>query len=102
MSVGIISKADALYSLRPGAQWILTGDVIKWLDTIQTQPTESEIDAEIVRLQAEYNANQYQRDRVKEYPPLAEQLDLLYHDRINSTDTWMEAIQAVKNKYPKS
>jgi len=29
-------------------------------------------------------------------------LDAAYHDRINSTDTWMEAIQAVKNKYPKS
>ena len=52
--------------------------------------------------QAYINADQYKQDRVKEYPPLAEQLDMLYHDRINSTDTWMEAIQAVKTKYPKS
>ena len=102
MSVGNVTKADALYSLRPGAQWILTGDVIKWIDTIQAKPTESEINAEIVRLQSEYEAKQYQRDRALEYPPLAEQLDMLYHDRINSTDTWMEAIQAVKTKYPKS
>lgn len=44
----------------------------------------------------------YKYNRVKEYPSLSEQLDMLFHDRINSTDTWMEAIQAVKNKYPKS
>jgi hypothetical protein len=53
-------------------------------------------------VQAYIAANQYKQQRAVEYPPLAEQLDLLYHDRINSTDTWMEAIQAVKNKYPKS
>ena len=47
-------------------------------------------------------ARAYKQQRAVEYPPLAEQLDMLYHDRINSTDTWMEAIQAVKNKYPKS
>jgi len=47
-------------------------------------------------------SKQYKQQRAVEYPPLAEQLDMLYHDRINSTDTWMEAIQAVKNKYPKS
>lgn len=53
-------------------------------------------------IEAYIAANQYKQQRAVEYPPLAEQLDMLYHDRINSTDTWMEAIQAVKNKYPKS
>ena len=95
----------AILSLRPGAQWMLRDNdynSLEWVDTIQAKPTEEEIAAEIVRLQAEYDNKQYQRDRAPEYPPLAEQLDMLYHDRINSTDTWMEAIQAVKNKYPKS
>ena len=53
-------------------------------------------------IEAYIAANQYKQQRAVEYPPLADQLDMLYHDRINSTDTWMEAIQAVKNKYPKS
>lgn len=44
----------------------------------------------------------YQRDRASEYPSLADQLDMLYHDKINNTNTWLDAIQAVKNKYPKS
>jgi len=96
---------DAIISLRPGAQWRITEtnySSLVWADEIQTKPTKAELEAEVIRLQAEYETKQYQRNRAVEYPPLAEQLDLLYHDRINSTDTWMEAIQAVKNKYPKS
>ena len=50
---------------------------------------------------AEYNAKQYQRDRAKEYPSIQEQLDLQYWDKINNTNKWEEAINAVKTKYPK-
>lgn len=95
-------KSSALCSLRPTASFAVVNGEIQWFDTIQAKPTEEEINAEIVRLQAEYDAKQYQRNRAVEYPSLAAQLDMLFHDRINSTDTWMEAIQAVKNKYPKS
>jgi hypothetical protein len=48
----IIDKADALQSLRPGAQWVLRGDDLEWLDAEQTQPTEAEITAEVARLTA--------------------------------------------------
>jgi hypothetical protein len=48
----MITKSNALISLRPGAQWVLRGDDLEWLDTEQTQPTEAEITAEIARLQA--------------------------------------------------
>ena len=53
-------------------------------------------------VQAYVDAHAYKVQRANEYPSLADQLDMIYHDRINNTDTWMEAIQAVKNKYPKS
>ena len=43
----------------------------------------------------------YKLDRKREYPSLAEQLDMQYHDSINGTTTWADAIQAVKDKYPK-
>ena len=49
----IPTKSDALQSLRPGAEWVLRGDVLEWLDQTQTEPTESEIDTEIARLTAE-------------------------------------------------
>lgn len=97
--------AKAISSLCPGAKWELLGNDVSgliWNDNDIDQPSDSDIIAEATRLQAEYDNKQYQRDRASEYPALAEQLDMLYHDRINSTDTWMEAIQAVKTKYPKS
>jgi len=48
----MISKADAIQSLRPDAEWVLTGDELEWLDTEQTQPTEAEITAKIAELEA--------------------------------------------------
>jgi len=43
----------ALPLLRPGAQWTLRGDDIsglEWIDTKQTQPTETEINSKIAEL----------------------------------------------------
>ena len=94
----MITKADALQSLRPDAEWVLRGDDLEWLDTKQTQPTEAEIQAEIARLEADYAAKEYQRQRAAEYPSIVDQLDLLYH---GGMDAWKSAIQAVKDRYPK-
>ena len=96
-----IDKAHALLSLRPGAQWVLRGDELEWLDQNQTQPTDAEIDAELARLEAEYEAKSYARSRAAEYPSLQEQLDMQYWDAINGTTNWADAIAAVKTKYPK-
>jgi hypothetical protein len=93
-----MNTVDALQSLRPNAQWVLRGDSLEWLDTVQTQPTEAEITAEIARLQAEYDAKEYQRQRAAAYPSIADQLDLLYH---GGTDAWKAAITAVKEEFPK-
>ena len=49
----------------------------------------------------EYNSNKYQRDRAVDYPSLADQLDMQYWDKINGTNKWQQAINAVKQKYPK-
>ena len=73
-----MDKVDALMSLRPGAEWVLRGDELEWVDSNQTEPTEAEIQAEIVRLQADYDSKQYQRDRQPEYPDLADLADALY------------------------
>ena len=98
---GVADKTDAIVSLRPGAQWALRGDVLEWLDTEQTQPTDAEIEAEIVRLQADYDAKQYARDRADAYPSIQEQLDMQYWDSVNGTTTWKDAIEAVKTEHPK-
>ena len=92
---------EAIQSLRPNAQLVLRGDVIEWRDTTQTEPTQAEINAEITRLQAEYDSKQYARDRAEAYPSLAEQADMAYWDRQNGTTTLDDAISAVKLQFPK-
>ena len=49
-------------------------------------------------VQAYIDANAYKEKRQREYPPMAEQLDMIFHNGINA---WKEQIQAVKDKYPK-
>lgn len=99
------SISAALVSLRPTATWALHNpsdySSLEWLDTEQAQPTEAEIQAEITRLQAEYDARAYQRARAADYPSLAEQLDMLYWDGVNGTTNWANAIAAVKERNPK-
>jgi hypothetical protein len=61
-------------------------------------PTEEQILDEYNKLVVEYENNQYQRDRAKEYPSIENQLDTLYHE---GYDGWKVMIDEVKNKYPK-
>ena len=61
---------------------------------------EDLITAEITRLQADYDAKEYQRKRAEEYPSIAEQLDLIYHAG-QGGDAFQAAIKSVKDKHPK-
>jgi len=72
---------------------------IIWKDDAKDLPSDAEIDAEVKRLQAEYDANQYQRDR--QYPSIGDQLDMQYHDQLDGTTTWKDAIAKVKSDNPK-
>ena len=65
-----------------------------------TKPTQAEFDAEVKRLQAEYDAKAYQRKRQPEYPNIGDQLDDLYKAGAFSDDMTAK-IKAVKDKYPK-
>ena len=93
----------AVQILRPNAECVVRDNAeIEWLDTTQTEPTQSEIDAELTRLQAEYDSQQYARDRASAYPSLTDQADMAYWDRQNGTTTLDDAITAVKTAYPKT
>ena len=43
----------------------------------------------------------YAQYRAAAYPSIADQLDMQYHDGVDSTTTWADAIAAVKTKFPK-
>ena len=90
-------KLEAILKINPNAKVEITnGEITNWYDT--TPISEEDIQAKMNELQAEYDANQYQRDREKEYPSIAEQLDDLYH---NGIDGWKATIKITKDKYPK-
>ena len=61
----------------------------------------SDVEKEKIRLQAEYDAQEYARNRSSEYPPIGDQLDMIYKDMKDGTTTHAEAVEAVKTKYPK-
>jgi len=67
-----------------------------------TPISKADIEAKMVELQAEYDANQYQRDRETAYPSIQEQLDMQYWDKVNGTTNWEDAIAKVKLDNPKS
>jgi hypothetical protein len=94
---------DAILKINPNAEVNVSGDdinTIVWLNGTTPIP-KADIEAKMVELQAEYEANQYQRDRAVAYPSIQEQLDMQYWDKINGTNNWQDAINAVKAKYPK-
>jgi len=62
---------------------------------------ESKITTEIARLQSEYDAQEYARNRKPAYPSTGDQLDMMYKDTKNSTTTHADAVEAVKTKWPK-
>ena len=43
----------------------------------------------------------YSQLREEEYGSIKEQLDMIYWDRINGTNKWIDKITEIKNKYPK-
>ena len=89
-----------IQSLRPNAQLSVRGDVVEWLDTVQTEPTAAEIATEVTRLQAAYDAQAYARSRKAAYD-LLNQFEMQFDDAANGTTTWIDAINAIKQEFPK-
>jgi hypothetical protein len=76
----------------------IVSDLI-WRDENIQRPTDEALQAEMERLQAEYDNAQYARDR--QYPSVGDQLDALFHAGVFPAEMAAE-IQAVKDKYPKA
>ena len=51
--------------------------------------------------EAEAFKETYEYKRSVAYPTIEEQLDMQYHDKINGTTTWEDAVRAVKEANPK-
>lgn len=97
----------AILKINPNANFTVNADDINqitWLNGT-TPIAKEDIEAKILEVQAEYNADQYKRDRASKYPAIEEQLDKLWHDINNGTLTtsgeFYTAINTVKTNNPK-
>ena len=97
----------AIKAINPNAEVSVGNDDVNditWLNGT-TPITVTDIEAKMVEVQAEYDANQYQRDRV--YPSIGDQLDMLWHtmDKDNELQhkfyDFYQTIKKVKVAYPK-
>ena len=110
----------ALNKLRPGAQWTLTDSHlgVKWIeDSVGNLipaniiwndpspiPSKEELDLEIQAAELDYKNTEYQRLRRPEYPPLEQLADALYWQAQGDSSkmtSYLAAVEAVKQKYPK-
>src|SRR5210317_1086291 len=93
----------AIKKINPNAEVSVGNDSldnITWLNGTTPIP-KADIEAKMIEVQAEYDANQYQRDRATAYPSIQEQLDMQYWDKVNGTTNWEDAIAKVKLDNPK-
>jgi len=94
-----VERSGAIRSLiGPNKHYVLDGDTLICGEGV-TPPTEAEIDAEIIRLKAEYDAQEYARNRKAEYPDWGTQLNKIYDDGLTKWKT--EMVDPVKAKFPK-
>ncbi len=96
---------EAILKINPNAVVSVRGDnidtcEIQWHNGTTPIP-KADIEAKMIEVQAEYDANQYQRDRATAYPTIQDQLDMQYWDNVNGTTTWEDAIAKVKSDNPK-
>ena len=93
--VNEITTAQAIKSLDSTAEFTIYEDVITW---ITSEIAQAEIDAEVIRLQAVYDSQEYARSRKEEYPTIEECIHAILDDDLDALQVLR---QAVKDKYPK-
>ena len=79
-----IDVRSAVNSLVPNNASHIENEKITLWESIETQPTELEIDAEVIRLQAEYDAQEYARKREVEYPSIQECVHAILDDTLDA------------------
>lgn len=88
-----MNKHEAILKLNPSVVTI-RGDVAYDAKGNEVTYNDDTVKTEVAK-------NNYKKLRQQAYKPLAEQLDMQYHDVQDGTETWLDHIKEVKAKYPK-
>ena len=98
-----MNAIDAVRSLygRDSYNKCTSEGIVIWRDGHETTAEETTaINAKIIELQAEYDAQEYARNRLTDYPDIGDQLDALYHAGVFPANM-AARIKETKDKYPK-
>ena len=76
----------------------LHSNIVSISEDIAKDEDGNVVNYDLNAVNAEVEAKAYKEERQSEYPPIAEQLDDLYH---NGIEGWKSTIKAIKDKYPK-
>jgi len=93
----------AIFKINPNAEFSINGNDINQIswDNGTTPISKADIEAKMVEVQAEYDAEEWKRNRQAEYPTLQDCIHALSDG--GDTLTELQAKRtATKNKYPKS
>ena len=97
-------KHEAIYNTHPSVVTI-RGDNCFDADDNPVTLDQAKVDTEVARLQAEYDSQEYARNRKAEYPTINELVVALWEgvveERMASVTALEGLRQAVKAKYPK-
>ena len=74
--------------------------IAEW-KSAQPQPSIAEIETAHAEWKAEYDSQEYARNRATAYASTGDQLDMQYWDSVNDTTTWKDHIASVKAQFPK-
>ena len=91
---------QAIYNTHPSVKSI-RGDECFDANGNSVAITQSLVDEEVARLQAEHDAQEYARLRATAYAPIGDQLDMQYWDEVNGTTTWADHVAEIKARFPK-
>jgi hypothetical protein len=92
---------DAIFELNPEAKWDLSNNDLSTLIWLHgTTPIDvADIEAKATEIETR---DAHIEPRQRAYPSIEKQLDMQYHDAVNGTTTWKDAIAKVKADNPKA
>lgn len=93
-------KDQAIYNTHQSVVEIINSEDCFDADGNKVVLDDAKVLTELARLQAEWDSQDYARKRKAEYDQL-NQFELQFDDKRDGTTTWVDAINAIKAKYPK-
>jgi hypothetical protein len=94
-----IEHVSYWYTQKDGTAWLDPYDGLIWENKDIPKPSKEDLKQWVKDYDLQYRQQQAVALRV--YPSVGDQLDMLYKDKLNNTNTWFDAIAAVKASHPK-